>query len=690
MLLAILLAAAASAQNVPTYLAHDAEVVFDIQAHTVEIADQMLVPPGLDHLRLGAAFEVRDITLADGQGGDRAGDLAALTPAEDEDGPFLRLDLDLLGLAGSGGTLTMRYGGFFFQPVDSVVFSRENVGGEITATISDEGIYLSGQAGWLAWHPETLATHDVRIDTPAGFETVTQGRRTEHTVEAERLLTQWVAPHPSDGLNLIANRFFVHTEPAVEGVTAYTFFLEDDPRLRATYMERTRAYIEMYQEMIGPYPYAKFATVENWFPTGYGMPSYTLLGGQVLRLPFIPYISFGHEICHNWWGNSVFVDIEQGNWCEGITVYCADYHYKELESSAAAKEYRRTTMKHYAAYVDDPAKDFPLVEFRSRHSGATRAVGYGKSMMVFHMIDRLIGREDFLKGLRLVAADHRFEKASWNDFLAAFGQGHPEVDWDRFTEQWLQRTGAPTLVLDDVEFTDKGVSFRLNQGAPPYDLNIPVVLTGSGGSKEHIIHLDKMTDRFKLEGQKITELAIDPDTHLFRRLPPQEIEPTLSQVLADDAPTFILDQPAPEMTAAARSLADALAETQLYGFFTDGRLPADIRPGAWHANVVINPGAELLQKYTVPGLVVSGKTIFLDGKRYSLDKFDLIYAAVNPYDASSTDLVILCSSSNRLESMSRRIVHYGKYSWLLMPTGQGDVLKGNWPPADSPLWAAKK
>ena len=67
----------------------------------------------------------------------------------------------------------------------------------------------------------------------------------------------------------------------------------------------------MYEEMIGAYPYAKFATVENWFPTGYGMPGWTLLGSQVLRLPFIPTTSFGHEIAHNWWGNSVFVEVDK-------------------------------------------------------------------------------------------------------------------------------------------------------------------------------------------------------------------------------------------------------------------------------------------------------------------------------------------------------------------------------------------
>ena len=52
-------------------------------------------------------------------------------------------------------------------------------------------------------------------------------------------------------------------DPIRAGLTSYTFFLEDEPRLRDTYFERTRTYIEMYEEMIGPYPYAKFATVEN-------------------------------------------------------------------------------------------------------------------------------------------------------------------------------------------------------------------------------------------------------------------------------------------------------------------------------------------------------------------------------------------------------------------------------------------
>ena len=49
----------------------------------------------------------------------------------------------------------------------------------------------------------------------------------------------------------------------------------------------------------------------------------------MIRLPFIPYTSYRHEILHNWWGNGVYVDWEEGNWCEGLTSYGADHAAKE-------------------------------------------------------------------------------------------------------------------------------------------------------------------------------------------------------------------------------------------------------------------------------------------------------------------------------------------------------------------------
>ena len=50
----------------------------------------------------------------------------------------------------------MIYSGFFHESLEGMVFSRENVGNEVTATISEEGIYLSSMSEWLAWSEKAM------------------------------------------------------------------------------------------------------------------------------------------------------------------------------------------------------------------------------------------------------------------------------------------------------------------------------------------------------------------------------------------------------------------------------------------------------------------------------------------------------------------------------------------------------
>jgi hypothetical protein len=180
-----------------------------------------------------------------------------------------------------------------------------------------------------------------------------------------------------DEITLVGGPLVVYRE-AAGAVEALVYLRQKDDALAAKYLQATAQYVEMYRGLIGPYPYGKFALVENFWETGYGMPSYTLLGPQVIRFPFILTSSYPHEILHNWWGNSVFVDYESGNWCEGLTAYMADHLIQEQRG--AGEDYRRDTLQKYRSYVRE-GRDFPLTEFRSRHSAATEAVGYGKTLM---------------------------------------------------------------------------------------------------------------------------------------------------------------------------------------------------------------------------------------------------------------------------------------------------------------------
>ena len=617
-MIAVLVGASAAFGGTPV-VNHEVSVILWPAEHRIEVEAVVTVPAGVD-----SALVLPYDPDGEGAPGEPAMRAVPREGAEGADGEF---------------RWAFSAAGRFHEPTADVVFSRENVGREISATVGDEGVYLSAGSGWLPVCAGAMNTYHLTVETPAGWEAFTQGRRISREERDGRVVTVWSSEHPSDGLTLIANRFHV-TGREFGDVEAMVCLMDDDPRLAELYLERTGAYLEMYSEMIGPYPYAKFATVENWFPTGYGMPSWTLLGGQVMRLPFIPYTSFGHEICHNWWGNSVFVDERGGNWCEGATVYCADYHYKQMESDAAAREYRRNLLKDFDAYVHG-GLDLPLRGFSGRHSGATRAVGYGKSMMVYHMVERMIGREAFLAALRDVYASCRFTDASWSDFFAAFSRAGGR-DLDDFRDQWLEREGAPRLELRDVNRDGDRVTVTLAQAEPVWNVEVPVVFESPGGEVEHIVTLAAAETEFHFDAPRAVAVAVDPDYHLFRRLPSQEIEPTLSQVLGALQAVFELPPPSAPTAAAAHEFAKAWAENA-EPVVVDAGTPTP--EGA--ARILINPDPATVAEMLPAELQLAGGLAFLEGRRIDLKRNDLVFAAQRP-GTGSVDLVVMGSDASRL------------------------------------------
>ena len=72
---------------------------------------------------------------------------------------------------------------------------------------------------------------------------------------------------------------------AAGSVETLVYLHDSDDALAAKYLAATAQYLEMYRQLIGPYPYRKFALVENFWETGYGMPTFTLLGQRDHPVP---------------------------------------------------------------------------------------------------------------------------------------------------------------------------------------------------------------------------------------------------------------------------------------------------------------------------------------------------------------------------------------------------------------------
>jgi hypothetical protein len=71
------------------------------------------------------------------------------------------------------------------------------------------------------------------------------------------------------------------------------------------------------------------------------------------------------------------------------------------------------------------------------------------------------------------------------------------------------------------------------------------------------------------------------------------------------------------------------------------------------------------------------------GATYNSADHDLVFAARGPH--GGVDLVVFVTDPERLPSLGRRLPHYGKYSWLVIPADGNRPVRDNWRPQAGPL-----
>ncbi len=590
--------------------------------------------------------------------------------------------------------LEIAYQGFVGDSLASADFSREYVADQITAYVGAEGIYLSPEGIYYPAMPGQLFTYALKATIPDSFFSMSEGTRIQNMVLSGKRTEVWVEKHPLDAFHLIAGPYQIH-EMEQDGVTIQTYFYAQSEDLVESYLQACARYVALYDSLLGTYPFEKFAVVENFFPTGYGMPSFTLLGSEVIRLPFIIGTSLGHEVCHNWWGNSVYVDYASGNWCEGLTTYCADYLYKTQKSDQEARQYRLDLNRDYTAYTDDH-NDFPLKDFRERHNPAQRAVGYGKSAMIFHMLERQVGADAFWRALRAFYRDNVFQFGSWRKLQKAFEvEADTNLSW--FFDQWVNRTGAPYLAIQSPALgrsTHPSVghlaTFTITQQQPgePYILDVPII--ASDGIQDTIL-IRRIEERdalvkIELPFQPKT-VSVDPNFELFRRLHRAEIPPTLAEVFGSRTLILVLpSNAAPDLIEAYRQTAQQINREGRYRIIQDQELtPDDLRTnslfffGTPRENLAIP--AEWLEHISWE---VSDDRFLLQGASYPGLGYSLVIVERNPADGKHSVGFFAARRVQDAQEVGRKLIHYGKYSYLVFQDGKNQV-KGVWDVVESPM-----
>ena len=450
-------------------------------------------------------------------------------------------------------TLDVHYHGIIKDPPRDPRHLRFVTPSETDGYIGPEGVYVSSESHWYPDIPESLSTYALLVAVPTGWTVVTQGKAGESRAcpaglcrNDQMVTTEWVVMQPSEALTLVANTFVTSfrdwTTKTGQRIRLSTYLFPDDAHLAEEYLDATARYLDVYIPLLGPYPFEKFAVVENFFASGLGMPSFTLLGSSVIKRHYVQPYALGHEIVHSWIGNGVFNRAERGNWVEGLTTYLANYYWHELMGDPAqARDQRRLMVQSYNLHVP-PERDYPVGQFTQKQDEHDNAIGYQKAAMLFHLLRQEVGEETFWRALMSLVAQYRGRHAEWRDLERVFAEeSRQDLRW--FFAQWVEQDGAPVLSLSEAVARPVAGKpsqiFQLEatvvQSSKPFRLPLQLLIHMEG-DHEHLLTLPlrSLSERLSvtLPARPIA-IDLDPEFMTFRRIARQSLSPVLNHYVTD-------------------------------------------------------------------------------------------------------------------------------------------------------------
>ena len=517
-----------------------------------------------------------------------------------------------------------------------------------TNFIDKDNVFLTEE--WYP-QPDVLVEYALSVTLPENFIAVSEAEAVTTQKHGGTKTFNFRFNHPLDTLHLAASTRYVLKKDYHNNITIEAYFFKEDAHLADTYIAHTKKYLEMYETMLTPYPYQRFAIVENIFPTGNSMPTYTLLGKQVVQLPFIVKTSLGHEILHQWFGNYVYIDFAHGNWAEGITTYLADHHYAALEGKDTA--YRKQIMVDYGAYVHAD-NTIPVSDFKSRHNKAQSAIGYGKSAMLFHGLRKHYEDESFFAALREFILQNSFRAASWHDIQRTFEKVTGEKLYTYFG-QWLDRKDIPQLIVENTELqVEQGqlkLNFTLLQQGDAYPLHIPVTLYTDNSKSMRFVEVTKSKENISLTLDDLpNKVVIDENYALMRHLAHEEIPPVLAGIMGKQKLTVIISS---RERSIYQPLIDSLGVNNITYVTPDKTTFPQIKENTF-----------LIAGYdnTFVDMLFGEQAVLEDGVRIKVYK--------NPYNTSERIALLHTKNKKEAQAVQRKISHYGKYTELAFKNGQ--------------------
>jgi hypothetical protein len=356
------------------------------------------------------------------------------------------------------------------------------------------------------WYPQAAvsdyATARIRISVPPAVDCVASGELeagfpailAAKDPTQNRKIYVFTAAKPLRYLAFIMSRF-ARAETSTIGFESggtLNLSVEANPRQvqrGREVAERAAEIALFYQSIIGDSPYSSFAValVESDLPGGHSPGYFAMLNQPLPSSPLVwrndpvafsnyPDFFIAHELAHQWWGQAVGWRNYHEQWLsEGFAQYFAALFAQHQKGD----ELFVSMLRQLRKWSLDTSEQGPVsLGYRLGHirgeSRVFRALVYNKGAAVLHMLRRMIGDDEFFRGLRRFYRDSRFRKVGTDDLQAAMEResGKP---LDRFFQQWIYGATIPRV---KVAYRLEGpeVVLRIEQIGEVFDLPVTISL----------------------------------------------------------------------------------------------------------------------------------------------------------------------------------------------------------------------
>lgn len=537
---------------------------------------------------------------------------------------------------------------------------------EPKAAIGTNSIDSTGAALLSDWYPslDVPCLYELSVEAPMDFEVISEADSAA-TEEKENLkTTRFTFAHPASKVTMIAGKYKVRTAD-YNGITLSTYFLQSDSPESDQYLSNIKEYLAAYEQLLGRFPYTRFAVIESGTPIGTatststGLSSngssatYMTIASAQLRMPDTATISLRREILRQWFGHFVHVAVDQGNWAEGLIRHLADHQTERIGDQAQVRRKKLLIDFSNQTATGQPTR---LRDLGQKQDEAAQDTGHAKCAMVFHMLEKMIGEKDFFAAIGRFIADYKFKRASWDNIRDAFTTtSSNSVNLNRFFASWVDQAGIPALEMrtPTVAFRngEYQLSFDINQSVmgAPFVFNLPVQITTAAGTTSLDILINDKTIHFLETFPKRPEMiTIDSNYDVMRRLDEEEVPPTMATFFDQKDSLVIIPKDNKELSDVAEF------------FKTKGFAVSDTASN------------EIAKKRSL--LLVSAQESELYRRLYAADPFPrggfVARALRNPLNPRRAIVAFAAGSNEELLRSYKEVVSNSNYSLLRFENGE--------------------